>query len=240
MLPPATKQLWNFLIDQPVLAGFVLVGGSALALRLNHRLSEDLDFAFIGENLPKERLQALVLLAGKNGFEFHHRDDEAAIVEFQNAGQDLHDHQQDFSVNNSVKVSFFVPQNGLNKVLLPGTSSGVRLAELPELFKTKCLVSALRSKTRDWLDLYLLFRDHGFTGHDYYQAFIEAGLATSCDIGLARLCSGLPQRNDEGYQHLLTEPPTVEKMQTLFKEIRNQIEAEQAAAAFSKLPKSSG
>ena len=40
---PETERVWKFLKDEPSLAGFVLVGGTALALRLGHRRSEDLD-----------------------------------------------------------------------------------------------------------------------------------------------------------------------------------------------------
>ncbi len=45
MLPPDTQEVWNFLKEQPALAGFILIGGSGLALRIEHRLSEDLDLA---------------------------------------------------------------------------------------------------------------------------------------------------------------------------------------------------
>jgi hypothetical protein len=45
LLPTATEKVWDFLRTQPALAGFVLVGGSALALRIHHRRSEDLDMA---------------------------------------------------------------------------------------------------------------------------------------------------------------------------------------------------
>lgn len=55
MLPPATEKVWNFLKEQPALAGFVLVGGSALALTLRHRLSEDLDFVYPDTRLPRQR-----------------------------------------------------------------------------------------------------------------------------------------------------------------------------------------
>ena len=59
MLPRDTEQVWNLLKDQPVLAGFVLVGGSALTLRIDHRVSEDLDLAWTQARLPRNRLEAL-------------------------------------------------------------------------------------------------------------------------------------------------------------------------------------
>ena len=55
MLPPETEQVWHFLKQQPALAGFVLLGVSALALRIGHRLSEDLDLA--GGKVPHDLVQ---------------------------------------------------------------------------------------------------------------------------------------------------------------------------------------
>ena len=59
MLPPVTERVWIFLKEQPAQAGFVLVGGSALALRIRHRVSEDLDLACLDPHLPRTRLEAL-------------------------------------------------------------------------------------------------------------------------------------------------------------------------------------
>jgi hypothetical protein len=39
------------------LAGFVLIGGSALALHIHHRISEDLDFAWPYGQLTGESLK---------------------------------------------------------------------------------------------------------------------------------------------------------------------------------------
>lgn len=74
-------------------------------------------------------------------------------------------------------------------------------------------------------------RDHGFLIRDYQAAFREAGVASQCEIGLSRLCSGVPQRDDEGYQHLLADPPTLEEMTAFFAEQRNRLEIESAADA---------
>ena len=230
MLPPETERVWNFLKEQPALAGFVLAGGSALALTLRHRLSEDLDFVFPQPRLPRARLEALCRQAPSAGFNFEPNDNEAALQEFVQSGLELHDYQQDFLVNGQVKVSFFAPDEALRKVFSGQHKSVARVASLAELFKSKALVSAMRSKTRDWLDLYLLLRDHGFTIRDYQAAFQESGSLAQCDIGLSRLCSGQPQRDDEGYAHLLANPPTLAEMTNFFIAQRNQLEIATAAA----------
>jgi hypothetical protein len=228
MLPAETERVWTFLAKQPALAGFVLIGGSALALRLRHRISEDLDLAFPGPRLPRARLDALLRLAHEAGFDFQRNDDEAALQQFAGGGLELHDYQQDFLVNQVVKVSFFTLDAPQIKVLSELSGAVPRVASLVELFKTKCLVSATRSKTRDWLDLYMLLRQHGFSLRDYAATFCEGGIESQCDLGLSRLCSGMPQRDDEGYAHLLADAPTVKEMQDFFVEERKRWEIETA------------
>lgn len=234
MLPPATEKVWEYLREQPALAGFVLAGGSALSLLLKHRVSEDLDFVFLAPRLPRQKLEALCLASGESGFRFTRNDDEAAVQEFAEVGMELHDYQQDYLVNEVVKVSFFAPDEAQQKVFSAAMNTGVRVATLPEIFKSKALVSALRSKTRDWLDLFLLLRDHGFSLRDYRAAFVEAGIPSQADTGLTRLCSGIPQRSDEGYSHLLTTPPTLEEMKQFFVAQRNKLEVELAAEAAAR------
>jgi predicted nucleotidyltransferase component of viral defense system len=232
LLPPETDKIWRFLKEQPALDGFVLVGGSALAMTIGHRLSEDLDFIYPETRLPRQRLDVLRRAADEFGFDFQRRDDEAAVREFLHDGMDLHNYQQDFFVNNAVKVSFFAPEEPVRKILSSRSpDSRVRVALLSEIFKTKCLVSATRSKSRDWLDLYLLMREHGFSIQDYQSAFREAGVPAQCDIGLARLCSGVPQRDDEGFAHLLQNPPSLDDMKSFFVEQRNRLEIESASEA---------
>jgi hypothetical protein len=51
------------------------------------------------------------------------------------------------------------------------------------------------------------------------------------DIGLGRLCSGTPQRGDEGYAHLLSNAPSLEQMQKFFIAMRNELEIDSAARA---------
>jgi hypothetical protein len=239
VLPPETERVWGFLQTQPALAGFVLLGGSALALRIQHRQSEDLDLAWHQNRLPRARLDSLRHAADSAGFDFQPVHDEATISEFHDSGLDLHDFQQNYLVNNNVRVSFFAPEPSMLKVLEPA-GSAVRLGTLVELFKTKCLVSAQRSKTRDWLDLYLLLRDYGFTMRDYHAAFVEAGLATQCDTALSRLSSGVPQKDDEGYAHLLSNPPPLDEMTAFFVKQREQLEIELATEAKRRQGRSRG
>ncbi len=231
MLPPETERVWSFLKERPELASFVLVGGSALSLRIGHRMSEDLDLAYLNHQLPRHRLETLVSKAHEAGLEFANNDDEAAVAEFVHGGLELRDYQQDFLVNGIVKVSFFVPDQAQLRVLRPGPPEGVRVAEVPELFQSKSLLSARRSKSRDWFDLYVLLKDQGFTWRDYVRAFDDAGLSSQADVGFTRLCSGVPQRDDEGLQQLLPTPPSLNELKSFFESLREQREIETAREA---------
>jgi len=234
MLRADTARIWQHLEHQPALAGFVLIGGSAITLHISHRLSEDLDFAWTGQRLPRAQLQALRQLSAAAGISFQPADDSTAVDEFENAGMELHDYQQDFLVAGKVKVSFFTADEPLSRVLAADKSdSGPRVASLDELFASKCLITASRSKSRDWFDLHCLMTRHGYTMTDFHAAFVKAGIPGQFDLAMQRLCSGRPSLSDEGFEHIAPQAPSVEEMRGFFIQQRDQYEQ---AVARRELP----
>jgi hypothetical protein len=107
LLPPETEKVWKFLAEQPSLAGFVLIGGAALVLRMAHRTSKDLDLAFPKLDLPRAKIDELIEIAKSAGLTFEPNDNQADRDEAFNAGMELRYYQQDFVVNKAVKISFF-------------------------------------------------------------------------------------------------------------------------------------
>jgi hypothetical protein len=101
-------------------------------------------------------------------------------------------------------------------VLIGGTAlalrTGHRIATLDEIFRTKALVTSQRARSRDWFDLFVLMRDHGYALRDYVAAFEQADALTSCEFGLERLCIGQPGRADAGFQALIENPPSLPEM----------------------------
>ena len=112
MLRADTQRLWERLRPDPAFAGCVLIGGTALSLHFAHRLSEDLDFAYVGTGtalelrLPRRRLAWGIRGLRADGFSVEADDDQGAMEEFEIAGQDLHDYQQNHIVG-GVKLSVF-------------------------------------------------------------------------------------------------------------------------------------
>ena len=59
-MPEATQKNFARLKDDPRLAAFTLVGGTALALQIGHRFSEDLDFNIFGQKLPTSAIASVI------------------------------------------------------------------------------------------------------------------------------------------------------------------------------------
>lgn len=150
-LLPETRRLWERLRQEPLLKGFVLVGGTALTLRIGHRISEDLDFAYLGDSLPRRRLLLLATRLGEEGMTLEPIQDVAAAEEFIDAGLELDDYQQNYLAHlpeGQVKLSFVRFGNELTTLLNGNAESPVRVAILDEVFRMKVLACADRSKTR--------------------------------------------------------------------------------------------
>lgn len=227
-LRPDTQRLWQRLQHEPLLAGFVLVGGTALTLHLGHRLSEDLDFATTTPKLPRAQIAQLLRTLAAEGISTASNDSPAAIEEYEDSGLELADSQQEYIFAGSVKVMFFSPHENTRRLLRAGARDAPRVASLEEIFRLKCLVSADRSKTRDWFDLYCLLRQGHFQPLDIHQAFVLAGEPAKFDIAMTRLTSGKPSLVDEGYASLLEQAPSIDDMREYFIQVQDELQVEMA------------
>jgi predicted nucleotidyltransferase component of viral defense system len=138
-LPLAQRALWPDLKQVP--AQFVLYGGTALALRLGHRVSEDFDFFASAPVNPDELLGRLPLL--QNATVRQKSPNTLTVVV----------HRPD-----PVKLSFF----GLNIRRVEEhelTSDRVaRVAGLRDVAGCKMAVIQSRSEAKDYLDIYELLK----------------------------------------------------------------------------------
>lgn len=51
----------------------------------------------------------------------------------------------------------------------------------------------------------------------------SSGVPQKMDIALSRLCSGRPNQQDEGYESLLSNPPSVDLMSEFFIEVADEV-----------------
>lgn len=138
-LPPAQRALWPELKQVP--RQFVLYGGTALALRLGHRQSEDFDLFADAPVNPEELLATLPLLKGAT---VRQKGPNTLTAVVHRPGP--------------VKLSFFGLT--LRRVGEPDlTDDGIaRVATLRDVGGCKMAVIQGRSEARDYLDIHALLR----------------------------------------------------------------------------------
>lgn len=147
-----TRQVLERLVTKAdFLQDFVMVGGSALSLRLGHRLSEDLDF-FTYDKAVEPDIILSVLPQFTNNEIINQTHDQIDL---------LLDH---------VKVTFF---NSCWPFLKPQQPQVCNVASLKVVAALKAHVLFLRAKYRDYYDLYILSQHLGLAAiFDYAKAFI--------------------------------------------------------------------
>ena len=135
VLPPAQQKFW---LERPAIPpGFVLYGGTAIALRLGHRSSQDFDFF---SSRPFETASLLAAIAFAS---------DAAIL--QSAANTL---TLQVDRGGPVKLSFF---GGLSfgRVGTPEAlaNQSFSIASLPDLFAAKLKVLWQRAEAKDYIDV---------------------------------------------------------------------------------------
>lgn len=137
LLPKTKSLLLNMIEDCAFLNKYVLVGGSALALHLCHRKSEDLNFFTYEDNFNKKEI-----------LDFIKSFESKEIINQTNEQIDL--------LLDGVKVTFF---NAKWKFLEPSKISRFNLASIEQIATMKVNVLFLRAKYRDYYDLYFLAKE---------------------------------------------------------------------------------
>lgn len=135
ILPRAQRSLWTELGQTPT--NFVLYGGTAIALRLGHRQSEDFDF-FSNESFqPDELLRGLPYLKGARIDQRGNNTLTVALVR-----------------ETQVKLSFFGAVQ-MNHVQEPefANDQGVQVAALMDLIATKLKTIQQRAEAKDYRDI---------------------------------------------------------------------------------------
>lgn len=235
---PDTASLFSLLAQFPQLKVFHLIGGTAISLIISHRLSNDLDFAFLGNKLPTHHIDDLVAELKAGGLPVQLITDPSQISNFKIAtGQRLLDFARDYMFGDT-KVTFFamgskhtpafiqclMQSTPLN---LPQVSFGV--LSLENLKKTKAVVLGQRVRSRDLYDLYILVKDHGYASEQLLQDAITYGINNDVEYYKAVLRGEIPlDVDDEGLDQVGVKT-ALQKIYAFFDKEITRIEIEQAA-----------
>ena len=167
----ATERVFRALAGVPELSGFVLIGGTAMALQCCHRLSEDLDFWLAAGRLSDRTLRPVLEAATQAGLAHAFVGPTSAqrsafrINRGVSEGLHLDELIRDYEVG-GVKVQFFVASDAERAAFAPyaaaattgiaeaGLSTAFRIMPLDGLFAMKSYVIQRRHRSRDVLDLW--------------------------------------------------------------------------------------
>jgi len=141
-LPDKTSRVFNVLAGSKFIKNYTLVGGTALALQLKHRISEDLDFIFDDEFLNNTSIKRNI-----NSLFADHKiikEDDKYQIDF---------------VISDVKVTFF----SAGSVIIPFkvmdysfNYKNLNIAEAEIIGVIKLIAITQRNTIRDYYDLYYL------------------------------------------------------------------------------------
>ncbi|MCH7658929.1 MAG: nucleotidyl transferase AbiEii/AbiGii toxin family protein [Bacteroidetes bacterium] len=138
-----TEQVFHSIKNLALLNEYILIGGTALSLQINHRLSEDLDFCKWQDD---NRLKYL---------EIRWHEIEKKLEQFGTLKTDILDFYQVNFLLNDVKISFY--SNALASFGEVKTSIAykhIRLADIRSLGTMKLEVMSRRYQFRDYYDVY--------------------------------------------------------------------------------------
>lgn len=136
-LYPKTRQVLNEIKTLPIMKGFYLAGGTALALQLGHRRSIDLDF--FSDNFPKRDL----LIQGMEQFDLQITNEAPGTIDM---------------IIDDVKVSFLEYNYPLLGKLVD--FEGTKLASMIDISCMKLSAISSRGTKKDFVDLYVILKKY--------------------------------------------------------------------------------
>ena len=152
---PSTLELLKTLMQCKSLKSFFLVGGTALALHLGHRISIDLDLFFNKDFETVDILQEL-----RNDLEFTvimQKDKNSLIINARKRNSD----------NEFVKIDFLkYPYPLINKVR---EIDGLNLLSVEDIIAMKLSAIANRGAKKDFFDIYELLKTYSMS--DMFKLF---------------------------------------------------------------------
>ena len=192
---------------------FRFVGGTALSHIINHRLSEDLDFASL--ELPRKEIEDMM-----NKYNAVKLEHDPTIEDYvTNDGEDINDSYMKFMLN-GVKVEFFTPPFNLSEISIWEKdkysyyeNSTLKIASLDTIIYMKTMAFWNRKKYRDLFDIHFILSNKHINANDFINNYLENNITYSID-NLYKKIQATTQfykrPNDEGINTLVKNPKSYE------------------------------
>lgn len=237
-LPDRTRELFERICWAPGIDRFLLVGGTALALRHAHRLSEDLDFMTTGRIDSEVVADILNHLHVSGAKHFKKTENIGDRLRLAADGADVDDYSQTWRVDGA-KLQFFskrlrTPQaqqalaSRLTDAPVGDIDTGlVRVATESCIFSLKAQLIEERLTSRDLYDLRTLLQ----TGRYSIGQLLDeaAALGANPDFVKERIVLGVLHANDPPVNSILGQSVDIGPTRAWLTERINEYERELAA-----------
>jgi len=190
-LAPQTSAIFDSISKMDCIKPFVLVGGTALSMQLNHRMCEDLDF-----------MKWMKSADEKQDVEWHVIKKEmetiGSIESMELYGFDM----VEFVVD-SVKLSFYAaPRRKIPSMIEIPLVNNLRIADVKSIGAMKMETLLRRAKFRDYYDIYSIAKS-GVAINDMISMALEhSSLRLKRKNLLSMLTNGELFSKDQNIQHL--------------------------------------
>ncbi len=146
-----TEKVFRKLTDLQCINDYTLIGGTALALQIGKRLSEDLDFCKWSINLKTDKPEV-------DWYSIETELNTIGNVE----GKDILGFDQANFIFEGVKLSFIAKQHNLSPVVQSSKIINTHIADIEAIGAMKVEVCMRRSNFRDYYDIYSILKE-GFS-----------------------------------------------------------------------------
>lgn len=170
VLTDEANLLFKTLSSASELEDLTLIGGTALALQIKHRISLDFDFATFEKEIPCYKIDSFISRLKTEGWSIHEIVDTNNTSQFKiNTGLNLRNFVRDYVIN-GIKLTFFTHGKNDKQRQYYSQSHKIKSDEISfsimgidGLKTSKILVLADRVTSRDLYDLMILIKNYSFT-----------------------------------------------------------------------------
>ncbi len=186
-LTSGLQEVFECVSSLECIKGLYLCGGTAQSLQMNHRLSEDLDFELLGTRRDRPEL------------DFNGIIEEVKSV-FPDARTEIlgEDHFLMYITDRKVKLSFFRPENPVKCINIGFRYNNLVAPSKQDLLGMKLYTICVRSRTRDFYDIFCLLKDGcSLTEGISYASYLSRHGFKSKDMIAKLLTQQMYPMNDE-------------------------------------------
>jgi predicted nucleotidyltransferase component of viral defense system len=144
-----TKKALQSISTMESIKPYILVGGTALSLQLNHRLSEDLDF-MRRQKTKNEKMEVDIKSIRS---ELQEKGHTIQSMEILDRNQVL------FFIDDGIKLSFYAPEKREPIIKTVHYLNNLRLADTNTVAALKMETMMRRTAFRDYYDLYFILKE---------------------------------------------------------------------------------